>query len=191
MYPREKIELTALQARLSGNANDPTKGAVVALTNPSNNLPTCLEYKYCDIPLAAEALSATISTVDEANRNLNDHEKELLHWHQRLGHLGFRKIQTLMHSGVLAQSEKTRRLHARCCKIDFPPKCGGCLYGKQTRKPSPGKTSSVVHDTVGNIKKDQLMVGQRVSVDHFVCSTKGRLLGSQGKTTSDKMYTGG
>jgi hypothetical protein len=77
-HPEEKIELTAMQARLSGKSNDPTKGAVVALTSPSNNLPTCLAYKHGDISLAAQALSATISTVDESNRNLNEHEKELL-----------------------------------------------------------------------------------------------------------------
>ena len=143
------------------------------------------------MPLATEALSAMISTVDESNLNLNEHEKELLRWHQRLGHLGFRKIQLLMRSGVLAHSEKTRRLHTRCCKIETPPKCGACLYGKQTRKPSPGKTSSVVQDNVGNVKKDHLLAGQRVSVDHFVCSTKGRLFGSHGRTQPEHMYSGG
>jgi hypothetical protein len=138
----------------------------------------CLAYKYDDIPLTAEALNATISTVDKVNRNLNEHEKELLCWHLRLRHLGFRKIQSLMQSGVLAHSEKTRRLHARCYKLESPPKCGGCLYGKQTCKPSPGNTSSVVRDTVGNIKKDQLIVGQRVSVLQraIILDLKERLL---------------
>jgi hypothetical protein len=83
-YSGETIELTASQARMSGIASEPTKNAVVARTNPLNNLPTCLAYKYNDIPLATDALSAMISTVDESNRNLNEHEKELLRWHQRL-----------------------------------------------------------------------------------------------------------
>ena len=35
------------------------------------------------------------------------------------------------------------------------------------------------------------MPGQRVSVDHFVCSTKGRLFSSRGKTQEKDMYSGG
>jgi hypothetical protein len=49
---------------------------------------TCLAYRKCDdIPLAARALSATISTVDE--RISQPEYEELLRWHQRLGHLAF------------------------------------------------------------------------------------------------------
>jgi transposase InsO family protein len=38
---------------------------------------------------------------------------------------------------------------------------------------------------------DHLAPGQRVSVDHFVCSAKGRLFGSQGKTSQDDMFCAG
>jgi hypothetical protein len=38
---------------------------------------------------------------------------------------------------------------------------------------------------------DNLLPGQRIAVDHFICSTRGRLLTSAGKTKLDDMYTGG
>ena len=44
---------------------------------------------------AADALVATISEVHETNHNLSEAEKELLRWHYRLGHIGFKKIQFL------------------------------------------------------------------------------------------------
>ena len=69
--------------------------------------------------------------------------------------------------------------------------CAACQYGKQKRKPSPGKKSTVVKDRDGALKKDNLFPGQRVSVDHFVCSTKGRLLHTFGKEDSTKQFTGG
>jgi hypothetical protein len=41
------------------------------------------------------------------------------------------------------------------------------------------------------LRDDHLAPGQRVSVDHFVCSAKGRLFGSRGKTSQDDMCCGG
>jgi hypothetical protein len=38
IYTGEKIELMPSQARLSGKSNDPTNGAVVALTNPLSSI---------------------------------------------------------------------------------------------------------------------------------------------------------
>ena len=49
----------------------------------------------------------------------------------------------------------------------------------------------MVVDRVGALKKDDLYPGKRVSVDHFVCSTKGRLFTSHGKTSESEMYSGG
>jgi hypothetical protein len=62
------------------------------------------------------------------------------------GHFGYQKIQQLMKSGVLSHSQATRTLHTAASKIQNPPKCAACQYGKQCHRPSPGKTSSVVRD---------------------------------------------
>jgi hypothetical protein len=49
----------------------------------------------------------------------------------------------------------------------------------------------VVKDREGVLRKDDLLPGQKVSADHFVCSTKGRLFESRGKTKDSSMYCGG
>jgi hypothetical protein len=41
------------------------------------------------------------------------------------------------------------------------------------------------------LKSDNHLPGQRISVKHFICSTRGHLLTSAGKTELNEMYTGG
>jgi hypothetical protein len=190
-YTDEKIEVEAHQMTLSGKVGDATRGSVTARVNPSNNLPTSLAYRYKDVPIGAHALNAIINEVSESNINLDETQKELLRFHQRLGHLNFRKIQFLVRQGVLSTSEKQRRLHTACCKITKPPLCAACQFGKQKQRPSPSKKSSTVQENVGALKREDLLPGQRISVDHFICSTKGRLFKSAGKTKPSEMYDGG
>ena len=130
--------------------------------------------------------------VSNENMNLTDPEKELLRWHQRLGHISFKRVQALFRSGVLSHSEATRRLHTAACKIKHPPKCAACQFGKQSCRPAPGKKSVVVRDRSGVLKQENLLPGQCISVDHFVCSTNGRLFTSRGKTSAlENLYCGG
>ena len=190
-YPTETITVEPHQLTLSGDNDDPTKGAVIVRVDPRSNLPTSQAYSYQDPPQAAAALEATITSVDQTNINLSEAEKELLRWHYRLGHVGFRRVQFLMRSGILAHSEAQRRLHTAACKITHPPKCAACLYGKQHRRPAPGQQTTIVRDRAGILKDGHLQPGQQVSVDHFLCSTKGRLLTSKGRTAEKDMYSGG
>ena len=44
-------------------------------------------------------------------------QKELLQWHHRLGHMGFKKIQYLMRTGVFANTEATNSLHTSAWKL--------------------------------------------------------------------------
>jgi hypothetical protein len=94
-YKSETIFVEAHQLSLSGT-DDPTRGpAVVARVDPMNNLPTSQAYRrYADNTVTApvNVLSATLSVVSLENNNLSEPEKQLLHRHFRLGHLGFRKI---------------------------------------------------------------------------------------------------
>ena len=119
--------------------------------------------------------------------NLKESEKELFHWHYRLGHLSFRKVQFLMRTGVLAHSEHTRRLHAAASRISPMPKCAACQFGKQVCQSPPGSTSTKVKEEADVLRAGNLLPGQKVSADHFVCSTKGRLFESRGKTKDDDM----
>ena len=111
MYKGEKIEIDETKLTLSGVPSKPTKGTVIMQVNPMNNLPTSLSYHYGDTIKATDALTMVISTVDEANSNLTKPEKELIHWHCRLGHIGFWKVQFLMRTGVLSQSQRNCKLH--------------------------------------------------------------------------------
>ena len=190
-YNGESIKVEAHQLTLSGIPGDPTRAMVVAHVNPDNNLPTSEAHRQVDIPKAAECLNATITAVNESNLNLSEPEKELLRWHYRLGHMSFKKIQFLLRTGVLTRSNNKRHLHQAACKLDQMPKCAACQYGKQHRRPAPGRTTSIIRDRVGVLKDAHLIPGQQVSIDHFICSTKGRLFTSAGKTVDNEMYTGG
>jgi hypothetical protein len=65
------------------------------------------------------------------------------------------------------------------------------MFGKQKRRPIGSRKSSAVRDAEGALKRDKLFAGQRVFVDHFVCSTNGRLRTSRGATLEKDMYKGG
>jgi hypothetical protein len=125
------------------------------------------------------------------NNNLTEAEKELSRWHFRLGHLSFRRIQFLMRSGALSASESARRLHTACARLINPPMCAACQFSKQKQRSAPGTTRTVVRDRVDALRQDQLLPGQRISIDHFICATRGRLFGGRGKTEETKMYKGG
>jgi GAG-pre-integrase domain len=125
-----------------------------------------------------------------ANQNLSEAQKEKLRWHFQLGHISFEAVDTLPRSGVLAQTDATKKLH-KAAANSANPKCASCQFGKACRRPQPGCTTAQDPSNVGELKKDHLFPGQCVSVDHFVCSTKGRLYMSRGKTSESTMYSGG
>lgn len=177
-----------------------TTVTIQAQIDPSNNLPTSTNYLFKTLEItsaykctnfAQVPVVAALSSVSPTNYNLSEAEKELLRWHFRLGHIGMRKVQFLMKTGVLATSESLRRLQSKSAALTNLPRCTACQYGKQKRATTPGKTSHVIKDKVGAITKNNLLPGQEVSVDHFKCSTKGRLFTSMGKTSDSDMYSGG
>ena len=189
-YSGELIEQTGRGMRLS-STSDGQRNAVEATINPNNSLPTSTGYSYGKVMEAANTLVNTVSTTAATNTNLGPADKELLRWHNRLGHIGMRKVQFLMRTGVLATSEATRRIHGAACKLTNLPLCSGCQFGKQRRRPETGKTTTVVRKCDGALKDRRQLPGQTVSVDHFVCSTKGRLFTSQCRSKDADMYTGG
>ena len=95
-----------------------------------------------------------------------------------------------MQSGVLAHSESARRLQVSAAKLGSCPMCSACQYGKQRRKSTPGTRSHAVREHRNALKKDDFFPGQKVSVDHFVCSTRGRLPHTYGKEDPKTQYVG-
>jgi hypothetical protein len=192
-YQDEHIRIEDGGMVLSGSPTDPSRHPIHIPIDNTNNLPIAYarEYGNPSLETPTGAFLTPVEAVSLSNRNLSEGEKELLRWHQRLGHLSFRKIQFLMRTGVLAHSEGARRLQASAAKLKHSPMCSACQYGKQRLRPSPGRTSHVVKDRVDALRTDDLFPGQRVSVDHFICHAKGRLLNTFGKEEPEKKYSGG
>ena len=130
-YDTETIKVEAHQLTLSGVPGCGERTTVTARVNPDNNLPTSQAHREKDLPQAAECLNSTITAVNDANVNLTKPEKELLRWHYRLGHIGFKRIQFLMRTGLLTRSNNKKHLHQAANKIEHPPKCAACQYGAQ------------------------------------------------------------
>ena len=98
----EFIVVESNKLELSGRKGDDSRNPVNVYNHPSTRLPTSSVYRSRDIDKPAATLCYAVSTVSEHNHNLSEAQKELLRWHQRLGHLEFRKIQHLMRTGVLS-----------------------------------------------------------------------------------------
>lgn len=155
-----------------------------------NNLPT--SYGFNHKMLQKQEYEINTCVTDEVNQNLNNAQKELLKWHFKLAHVSLPAIQALLRSGRLSQGEAQRNLHRQAGKCTLP-KCASCQFGKGRRRsvPSTQVTSGINVAVDGNLKKGDLIPGTKVSVDHFICSTKGRLYTSRAKTADHEMFKGG
>jgi hypothetical protein len=106
-YSGEHLTVDSNSMQLSGIENDSTRNAVIAINNPSNNLPTSTAFNQRDTHEPGINLCHLVSTVHKDNTNLSEPQKELLKWHQRLGHLDFKKILHLLRTGVLSNTSAT------------------------------------------------------------------------------------
>ena len=95
-------------------------------------------------------------------------------------------IQQLLRQGALGHT----RLQTSAANWQHL-KCSSCQYGKARRWTTPSKTTTPVKPKEGALKREDLFPGQQVSIDHFICSSKGRLYSSQGKSPDEQMYSGG
>ena len=128
-----------------------------------------------------------LCVTDKCNQNLSQVQKELLCWHFRLGHRDFSAIQHLLCGGHLGNSPICL-LAGKCT----PPKCASCQFGKQKRiTSSPSLHHKPLQDEGPSLKDNITHPGQRVFVDHFVCSTPGRLFSGFGKSKQQDQFAGG
>lgn len=201
-YPNEEIVITKHGLVLSGEE----RAGIPALTVPfckKSMLPVARTMERVTlsvnaaksreprVPRPLGTLPGTVSLTEGANYNLTDPEKELLMWHYRLGHVGMRRIQWLFRQGVLGTSERAKRVQQSAVKLNSGPLCTACQYAKQRRRTSPGSTKRTEKEVDGVLKADKLFPGQQVSIDHFHASSKGRLLNTFGKESTDMKYKGG
>eukprot|EP00978_Attheya_sp_CCMP212_P022448 scaffold66993_cov42-Attheya_sp.AAC.1 len=196
-YPGEHTVVTADELRLTSEApHDPMRFPVTVKVDQQTNLPTSIMLRDGDhhalicYPAVLPNSSST-TAVHPDNFNLSNPQKELLLWHTRLGHVGFKQIQYLLRTGVLGTSDALRRLQTGAAKLLVVPKCAACLFGKQKSRTPPGRCITHAREETGQLRSDQFTPGQKVSVDHYICSTKGRLFTSYGRTDDNSMYSSG
>ena len=143
-YQGDTINIEAHQLTLSRVKGPRGSNSVVARVNTANNLPMTTVYSYSNVGSALKALNAIISTARFENMNLSEAQKKLVRLHNKLGHISYKRIQSLMRSaGTLAH------LHTAAYKLTDLPKCAACQFGKQKQRPTPSKTSSIVRDRGG------------------------------------------
>ena len=79
----------------------------------------------------------------------------------------------------------------------WKPLCGSCQYGKAKRRRS--KVDRTPNAQGGAppqpkeklLSKDNTIPGEKISMDHFIVSTPGRLFSSRGRESADRAYKGG
>jgi hypothetical protein len=73
------------------------------------------------------------------------------------------------------------------------PKCAACEFGKATKRPSKVDVTRAILDKEMKLKKEDLLPGQRVSVDHYQSAVPGRLYSSRGGSsqTDQNQFHGG
>ena len=116
MYQDETVTVSHSHLELSGSS---TTTKVIVPISHTTSLPT-------SAPTAQESavheLHNVMTVTDEENRNLSPAEKELLRWHQHLGHIDFAKVKHFMISRVLASTAATSQLQSAACKLQHNPK---------------------------------------------------------------------
>ncbi len=165
-----------------------TDGEVFCPSN-SSNLPVMTISATKESAGVLKGLNACVTL--ENNQNLTMAQKELLKWHCRLGHVGFQRIQKLMRAGALGHSPKIKA--AAHMNLDkYPFKCGSCEFGKAKRRVSRrNKSARKAPEPEKLLSKEVLIPGQKVSMDHFIVSTPGRLFNSRGSESHDRRFKGG
>ena len=99
---------------------------------------------------------------DENNANMSRGQRHQMHWHCRLGHVGFQTLQKMMR---VHQEGKMPRIpsgntNAAQCK---PPLCRACLRAKQHRRGDHSSTERRRNNMA--IHAEDLLPGQCVSMD--------------------------
>ena len=141
------------------------------------------------------ALRGYASVLDETNQNLTSAQKELLLWHQRLGHISFRHVQILLSRCTDALDDPksgcdpcipTKFSTAASCD---PPLCAACELARARRKGDGSHSSTKIPDKINSVKGKKLLPGDLVSMDQYVCQVHGRLPGKRGRESAK--YCGG
>ena len=124
-----------------------------------------------------QSITATFSLQDFANATfstLTSDQKELLSWHNRLGHLPFSDLQHLASTGAIPK---------RLQHVDHP-KCVSCIFGKSHRRPwrSKGKAKHHIRS------EEDIHPGDNTSIDALTSKSPGLIPQMSGFLTSKRYW---
>ena len=131
------------------------------------------------------------NVLDQSNLNLTGSQKELLLWHQRLGHCALKTVQQLL---AIPRDEFSSQIlipqNRRASTCDLP-RCNACQYAKQKRRSSTTAVHRPVIEREGGISNNVLSPGQKVSADLYQSTIPGRLPHTKGQESETSKYSGG
>ena len=174
--------------------------------NPQSNIPLMfLDHEICQAGFTAyqiyhlsddQNLNDDITSLLQIeNHNLSTSEKELLLWHQRLGHAGFGWVQDLMYKlkNEIGEDSNPPLLPTKLqgTKRCNPPLCAACQFGKQHRKTPDSSTTHSNPEREMAIRKENLNPGDCISIDQYVCKVPGRVVKTYGREHTSTKYNGG
>ena len=93
-----------------------------------------------------------------------------------MGDIGFQNVQCLIHTGLMKVQGNSKAVAN--CEI---PKCAACEFGKgnfQSNKVNTIKNNNMKEQ---DLKRNNLLPGQMVSVDHYIPRAPGRIYHTKGK----------
>ena len=130
-YPDIEIKIYTKQLKIKGNPSKPEEFDINVVISPPCDLPTsaCLWSK--TINNLVVNFAKDIFNAKRSNHNLSGPKKELLCWHHRLGHIGFRTAQFSLRTGALAATQTMQGLHKRTANMPDQdvPHCAACQFG--------------------------------------------------------------
>jgi hypothetical protein len=182
----------------SGSFSINQEGAVFVFPNSSERLFFKLDTAKHRLPTAflsgeedvEEEWAFQASVISPKNQNLTRAQVELLKYHFRFGHFHLGWIQRLMRPRNQDEPPiiNARQVGSSSCKL---PLCSACQLGKQTKRPTGAAIRRNNPERQGVLKNQDLKPGDCISVDHFECTTRGRLMHTFGKEKDIDKFTGG
>jgi hypothetical protein len=112
-----------------------------------------------------------MSVADEANQNLTISQKELLLWHQRLGHADQQQIQQMLAKPVNSDLPQVIKLKNPRASAVSHVLCATCQLVKQPRTGIGMSRSIPISGKRGGLTTDKLQPGQTVSINQYMSST--------------------
>jgi hypothetical protein len=181
--------------------------------NKSNNLPFMLTQeslrKQKDSHLLSSVNTMTSFAVynslldrsifNRDNFNLNPAQCELLKWHCRWCHCDLNRVRMILSKP--RQPKDSVKTGVSIPQMVFPSVvgtttclpfcCEACQYAKQKRRTPDSSTETKNIDLEGVLTTGDLYPGDKVSCDHYMSPSKGRLMHTRGKESNSLQYVGG